>query len=533
LPVLFVCLRVCAEPLWGLRDCVSVSNEEFSVSMYVYRTVQYEYYVGRFCREFSVFGGTRLARSPKRFGFGVGPNKKATSHGFLAMFFVVSWFPRDVFCGSEFPQGFGLNPKDPTSCGCQLIGQSKCSIPLGHESSSRYLPCRSAIFCFCFGRCWEHWITFQIRTSLFCFNYIISSPTRLVPMKLSTAAVVVSLAALASPSHAFAPLAMNKQNKRHQQGRMVVLAPLFLWVDQFSTPLVPLSSSSSLEARIKDCLTKGSNVEDMAMLLSELEDLLNACTEEGNQTEDECDVIMKDQRDVWIKALEDRISSTVATKSTAASLEEQVKAYDDKDSKLTLQDLKTLLAKLEAKHYECTEEGNQTLDECDLTVKADREHWIKKLEHAIQNPSLQQIEASLEQGNCGLSELTHLSAVIEHQTNLCTEEGHQTSDACDLAQKEQRAELMQVLEGQILKTQAQTAQQTRHCMTYQLCNTQALSKTLHGLEELSNLCTEEGNQTRSFCNLEAKQETEDVMERIRHQLELAETALMKEVVFQI
>jgi L-rhamnose mutarotase len=458
-------------------------------------------------------------------------------------------------------------------------------------------------------------------------------------MKLSTAAIVVSLASLASPSHAFAPLAMNKQNKRHQQGRMAVPAPLFLWVDQFSTPLVPPSSSPLLEARIKDCLMKGSNVEDTTMLLKELEDLLHACTEECNQTKDECDVFMKDQRDVWIKALEDQISSAAvstmvmslssatkskfstplvppssspllearikdclmegcnvedttmllkeledllyacteecnqtndecdvfmkdqrdvwiksledqisstavsarpislssATKSSATSLEEQVKACwnDDNASKLTLQDLKTLLVKLEAKHYECTEEGNQTLDECDLTVKADREHWIKQLERAIQNPSLQQIQASLEQGNCDLSELPHLLAVLEHQSNLCTEEGHQTSDVCDLAQREQRTELMQVLEDQILKTQTQTAKQTHHCMTYQLCNTQALSKTLHNLEEVSNLCTEDGNQTRSFCNLEAKQEREDVMERICHQLELAETALMKEVVFQI
>lgn len=451
------------------------------------------------------------------------------------MFFVISWFPRDVFCGREFPQGFGRTPRIRPLVDVNLSAN------------------QNAVF---------RWVTkvhhgifrpaqrFSVSVSggslsRFCFKYIIRSPTLLVPMKLSTAAVVVSLAALASPSHAFAPLAMNKQNKRHQQGRIVVPAPLFLWVDQFSTPLVPLSSSSLLEARVKDCLMKGSNVEDMAMLLKELEDLLYACTEEGNQTNDECDVIMKDQRDVWIKELEDQISSTAvstmvtslssATKSTATSLEEQVKACwnDDNDSKLTLQDLKTLLAKLEVKHYECTEEGNQTLDECDVTVKADREHWIQQLERAIQNPSVQQIQASLEQGNSDLNELTHLLAVIEHQTDLCTEEGHQTSDACDLAEKEQRAELMQVLEDQILKNQTQTAQQTRHCMTYQLCNTQALSKTLHNLEELSSLCTEDGNQTRSFCNLDAKQEREDVMERIRHQLELAETALMKEVVYEI
>eukprot|EP00980_Cylindrotheca_fusiformis_P004747 scaffold1008_cov124-Cylindrotheca_fusiformis.AAC.15 len=349
-------------------------------------------------------------------------------------------------------------------------------------------------------------------------------------MKFSSTAtaVALSLGALASTSDAFTPVSFQKARQQ---------SSLDFWVEDFATPPVP---ASSLEARVKDCLKNGScDVQSMTMLVQELEALQNTCTEEGNQTLDECDVAMKDERDVWIHELEQLISSAavntmvmfLSSTSSSSSLEEEVQARLE-DDKSSLQDLKALLAKLEAKHYECTEEGNQTLEECDLSVKADREHLIRQLERKIQNPSLAQIQASLGQTD-DLSELTHLLSVLEYQTNMCTEEGYQTSDQCDLAEKEQRAELMQLLEEKITLTQTQTAQKTRHCMSYQLCNTQRLSKTLMDLEELSSMCTEEGNQTRSFCNLEAKEEREVLMESIHHQLDLAEAARMRDIVFQI
>jgi len=319
-------------------------------------------------------------------------------------------------------------------------------------------------------------------------------------------------------------------------------SPLSLWKgdQEFDTPsvAVPVAVSSEtqisdLEAQAKHCLlTSSCDVEYMSMLLGQLEDVQNNCTEEGNQTDDACDVALKAEREALIYALEEKITNTVASTmvmfmSTSPTAEDQVRACLDGSIVLTMKQMEALLQELETLNNDCTEEGRQTLDECDVAVKAERDALAKKLERKISSPDMNQIQNCLETGKCSLRELTHMLSMLEKHNYLCTEEGNQTNDECDVFVMGERLELMEVLSEQITKKQSESIVKTKNAMHYKLCDTTSLTKTLQDLEELTSLCTEEGNQTRSFCSIEVKAERDDLMEQLRHELELAENVVGK------
>lgn len=324
-----------------------------------------------------------------------------------------------------------------------------------------------------------------------------------------------------------------------------------LWVDEQSYSIPPLgqpaTAASSLEARVRACLAAPeNNIPGMMGLLEELEALQNACTEEGNQTLDECDVTQKDARDAWKAALEARLTKAAASamvayvKATQGSLalKEEVMAYLSEDSTATTAQMEALVASLEALNYDCTEEGNQTNEECDVTLKEERDSWIKQLEAGIQNPSATRIRARLDattDQEIDLGDLTRMVAALERETDACTEEGNQTNEECDVWAKADREDLLLRLEERILARQAESARRTNQCLKYSLCDTAALQKTLRDLEALGNLCTEEGNQTRSFCSLEAKAQRDDLAARLEHELDLAQSAITqtRNVYFQI
>lgn len=196
---------------------------------------------------------------------------------------------------------------------------------------------------------------------------------------------------------------------------------------------------------------------------------------------------------------------------------------------------------------DCTEEGNQTNDECDVLRMEERQGLLLELDQMLSSPSLDFVQATLEQldaadndassisPNDWLSHFTQWLLVLEEETNLCSEDGHQTSQMCDVELMEKRSQLTLRLEDSIAQFQKQTVKATQNCLQYQLCNTQALQKTFANLEELELLCTEEGNQTRSFCSLDSKEERQALMEQINHQLECLDHVQVqrKDVSFQI
>jgi hypothetical protein len=384
------------------------------------------------------------------------------------------------------------------------------------------------------------------------------------------ALAVALLATNANNANAFSPSSMKlKQLVKSSSSS----SSLHLWVNDFSKNGPPSTTASSLEARVEDCLqslqSKPPSPESIQALLHELELLQNDCTEEGNQTSDECDISLKEKRDKWIKALEEyktvvghvqeeaplETSAILPSiKNQGQPIEAQVQSCLESASvqatvttttsqPLNLFHVLQMRQSLEDLQNECTEEGNQTKDECDVVRMEERFALMVQLDELVQAPSLKFVQTTLDELNGQQAEtqqeifsvVTHWLTVLEEQTNLCSEEGHQTSSMCDIRTMEWRADLQLRLEEYLSQFQTKTVQRTQNCLQYQLCNTDALKATYANLEELEMLCTEEGNQTRSFCNLDAKEERQALMEQISHQLDLAEAVvqLQKDVSFQI
>ena len=126
-----------------------------------------------------------------------------------------------------------------------------------------------------------------------------------------------------------------------------------------------------------------------------------------------------------------------------------------------------MLNYLEELQSVCTEEGNQTAQECDIItaqecdiiVKAQRNDWIRKLEHKISDP-MTLIRTKLKQGTHSLRELTDMLHVLESQAELYMEEGNQTNDKCDVIAKAEREDLMRMLEAQIVSQQGKASKKT-------------------------------------------------------------------------
>ncbi|CAJ1960666.1 unnamed protein product [Cylindrotheca closterium] len=389
----------------------------------------------------------------------------------------------------------------------------------------------------------------------------------------SSAAVTSLFLLLAGNQHAaaFSPHSLTLQ-RNAAMAKKSTPSTLFLWVNDYSKTGPP----PSLESRVEDCLQslqlESPSMDSIQALVQELELIQNNCTEEGNQTTEECDIFLKEKRDMWIKALEEYMITLEAKESTAVPLSTsfilpsvtlssepieaqvlsclktasvQATVTTTTSQPLTLFHAVSMRQSLEDLQNECTEEGNQTKDQCDVVRMEERKGLLIELDQMISFPSLSLVQATLDQldqdvdssiaPNDWLSHFTQWLSVLEEQTNMCSEDAHQTSQMCDVQAMEWRSRLTLRLEDYISQFQTETVKATQNCLQYQLCNTQALLKTYSNLEELELLCTEEGNQTRSFCSLESKEERQALMEQISHQMELAEgvVQLQREVSFQI
>ena len=327
-----------------------------------------------------------------------------------------------------------------------------------------------------------------------------------------------------------------------------VNSALNFWVDDHPIPPRTPSSVSKtnkkvndLETRARTCLESSNDVRYMNKLVESLEQVQYDCSEECNQTNDECDVTLKDERDVLINKLQEKINDVIAstmavmfmtTTATASdSIEDQVKScLNGQAGEFTTDQMKVLVQRLEDMNSDCTEEGNQTNDECDIVVKAERDYLIKQLELKIDDMEssvdalMTEISKQLASENkkaSSLSQLTNWLQQLEKQNNLCTEEGNQTNEECDILIKDEREQLMELLATRISEQQTTTAQNTKNCTKYKLCDTSSMKKTLEELETLNFMCSEEGNQTRSFCDVEKWDERQEIMEALRHELELA------------
>jgi hypothetical protein len=360
-----------------------------------------------------------------------------------------------------------------------------------------------------------------------------------------TPLLLVLLAAGNEYASAFSPHSMHML-RNAAVAKKSTSSTLFYWVNDFSKngpPSTNAATSATLESRVEDCLMSlQSQLESpsaesiIQALIQELEDLQNDCTEEGNQTNEECDIALKETRDKWTKSLEHTLTTLQAKEATAIKtsiplatntilpsvtsswssepLEAQIQSCLQTASvqatvttttsqPLTLFHVLKMRQSLEDLQNDCTEEGNQTNDECDVLRMEERQGLLLELDQMLSSPSLELAQATLDQleldntaesdsssigPNYWLSHFTQWLLVLEEQTNLCSEDGHQTSQMCDVELMERRSQLTLRLEDSIAQFQKQTVKATQNCLQYQLSNTPALQKTYANLEELELLC---------------------------------------------
>lgn len=229
----------------------------------------------------------------------------------------------------------------------------------------------------------------------------------------------------------------------------------------------------------------------------ELEQLNSACTEECTQTNPECDVELKDERDYAIVQIQSIVNERTGKNSKHFGLVDMdsVRAIVATPWTYSLATIGKTVTAMEKLNYECTEDGNQTDSVCDVQLKDERDAAIETLglykksvqkmlaTEGINANAAAQEEATRTDRNTapkickdarvddekvpffdmgeirdavvdhpGSKSLTVLQTMLmqlEAAHNACTEEGTQTNPECDLVVKAERDMLMESLVSQI------------------------------------------------------------------------------------
>ena len=158
------------------------------------------------------------------------------------------------------------------------------------------------------------------------------------------------------------------------------------------------------------------SLETIEALVVKMEALQCECTEEGNQTKPSCDVLLKDERDraietltVYMTAIRHQVSQeeqrqqlatkqvqhqektrspvvpvvppVVATtkRSTPSFALGTIRKCVKTPGRHSIAEMQAMVSDLEAQQLLCTEDGTQTNAECDLDIKAERDHLMETL----------------------------------------------------------------------------------------------------------------------------------------------------------
>jgi len=235
------------------------------------------------------------------------------------------------------------------------------------------------------------------------------------------------------------------------------------------------------------------SIPQLQEIYNELEKMNEGCTEDCTQTNAECDIVVKDERDVLMiqiqsivqeRSVEDAFS-TVVDMELVHSILHTPWTYP-------LNEIKTIVLQLESLNYQCTEEGHQTNAACDIQLKDERDGAIETLNlymKSVQNlvadatsaaaastaasthvekeetpvvveKKKRKITCSFDMdeihdcclynpGSRSLDTMKAMLTQLEIETNACTEDGTQTNPECEIELKAERDALMEVLVQQI------------------------------------------------------------------------------------
>lgn len=224
-------------------------------------------------------------------------------------------------------------------------------------------------------------------------------------------------------------------------------------------------------------------VPQLKQMHTELEKLNEACTEECTQTNPECDIELKDERDSAMMQIQSLLSErdTIKNYVDMNEVNDMVKT----PWAFSLKEITRMVTSMEAMNCECTEEGNQTNMACDVQLKDERDAAIETFNTYMTSVNNLVSEATTKQDNSSPNNNAHVESTVavasasvvfdmgairdcvnspgsksvevmqsmltqlEAAHNACTEDATQTNAECDVEVKADRDVFMESLVSQI------------------------------------------------------------------------------------
>mmetsp|Transcript_921 Transcript_921/g.1949 ORF Transcript_921/g.1949 Transcript_921/m.1949 type:complete len:382 (+) Transcript_921:313-1458(+) len=236
------------------------------------------------------------------------------------------------------------------------------------------------------------------------------------------------------------------------------------------------------------------SIPQLKQMQHELETINERCTEDGTQTNPECDVELKDERDYAILQIQRVLNERTGENSKLKYVDmDAVRTIVAKPWIYPLQTIRQQIKDMEILNCECTEDGNQTDPVCDVQLKDERDSAIEAL--TLYMNSVEDMLA------------TEGVILAKKEERRKQKEQSRSDKICRDAHAEEQAEAAPALSfdmGEI-----------RDCVDHpgskSLVEMQAM---LAQLEAVNNACTEEGTQTNPECDVEVKAERDDLMESL-------------------
>lgn len=160
-------------------------------------------------------------------------------------------------------------------------------------------------------------------------------------------------------------------------------------------------------------------MEEIREMYQYLEHQNYLCTEECNQTNPECDIELKAERDQIMAQLASILSkSSSSKKSKAPGIDlERINACLASPQDFDVKEIMVMIQDMEKLNYECTEECNQTKMECDIEIKAKRDYAIEQLTKYLSHSrfDMEKIRTCVENpGFCNIETMTTMLQDLEN-----------------------------------------------------------------------------------------------------------------------
>jgi len=273
-------------------------------------------------------------------------------------------------------------------------------------------------------------------------------------------------------------------------------APAFVKTTTSLPMIYPGSNHGSVVAFTTTIHREEVNLETLSIpqlkqMQMDLETINNKCTEEGTQTNPECDVELKDERDYAILKIQTLLNEKTGKNSKLKYVDmDRVRACMEKPWGFPLQTIRQHISDMEILNCECTEDGNQTDTVCDVQLKDERDAAIETLTMYVQS-----VETMLE---------TEVAATAT--TTTTTTSTKKPADTREIS-RDARAKDQDV----VVFVMGEIRDCIAHPGSKSLVEMQAM---LAQLEAVHNACTEEGCQTNPECDVEVKAERDGLMESL-------------------